>query len=330
MSAPALLSLLADGKVHSGERLAESLAVSRTAVWKAIERLREQGVPVQARRREGYQLPQAIELLDEELIRRQILAPRAAILSELTLNFDVESTNTLLLERAPPAAGFATASLAELQTKGRGRRGREWLHSFGGGIALSMSWHFRDMPRDLSALSLAAGVAVARALERAGARRIGLKWPNDLWFEDRKVGGILIEMRSEAAGPAFVVIGIGLNVANPPESLQAIEATGVKAAAIAQSCAVPPSRNAVAGLVIDEMLEMLPRFSLQGFVPYRTAWSDGDALAGRSIRVVVGDAEIAGIARGIDADGGLLVEVGGAVKKFVSGEVTLRLQTESA
>ena len=330
MSGRALLSLLADGEVHSGERLADALAVSRAAVWKSIERLRGQGVPIQARRREGYHLAGAVEMLEVAGIRRWISAPHAAILAELKLHFEVESTNTLLLDEPPPATGCAKACIAELQTRGRGRRGREWLHSFGGGIALSMSWHFRDMPRDLSALSLGAGVAVARALARVGAGRIGLKWPNDLWFEDRKIGGILIEMRSEAAGPAFVVIGIGLNVSNPPESLQAIAATGVQAATIAQSCAVAPSRNAVAGLVIDEMLDMLPRFSADGFASYRAAWEHGDALRDRPIRVISGEAEIAGIARGIDADGGLLVEVAGALRKFVSGEASLRLQTEGA
>jgi BirA family transcriptional regulator, biotin operon repressor / biotin---[acetyl-CoA-carboxylase] ligase len=322
MSTPALLRMLADGAVHSGERLADSLRVSRTAVWKTIERLRGQGVPIEARRRQGYRLPAAVEFLDEGQIQRQISAQNAAALGRLSMHFDVRSTNTLLLEDPPPAAGVANACLAELQTHGRGRRGREWLHPFGGGIALSMSWHFRDMPRDLSALSLATGVAVARALRRAGAKGIALKWPNDIWFGDRKIGGVLIEMRSEAAGPAFVVIGIGLNVTTSPQSLQA--------ATVAQACGTPPSRNAVAGLVVDEMLGMLTRFSADGFAAFREAWIQIDALRGRAVRVIVGGQESVGTAHGIDLDGGLLVDVDGSVKKFVSGEATLRLQTEKA
>jgi len=322
MSAHALLRMLADGAVHSGERLADSLQVSRTAVWKTIERLRDRGVPIEARRRQGYRLPAAVEFLDGGQILRHVSAQNAAALGELAIHFDVNSTNTLLLEEPPPATGLANACLAELQSRGRGRRGREWLHPFGGGIALSMSWHFRDMPRHLSALSLATGVAVARALRRAGANGIALKWPNDIWFEDRKIGGILIEMRSEAGGPAFVVIGIGLNVTTSPQSLPAATA--------AQACGAPPSRNAVAGLVVDEMLAMLIRFSADGFAAYRDAWIQVDALRGRGVRVIVGGQESLGIARGIDLDGGLLVEVDGFVKKFVSGEATLRLQTEPA
>ena len=248
-------------------------------------------------------------------------------MSQLRLDFEVESTNTLLLEEPPPSPGHASVCLAELQSGGRGRRGRKWLNPFGGGLALSISWHFPDPPQDLSALSLAAGVAVLRAALRVGAKGIALKWPNDIWLDDRKVGGILIEMRSEAAGLAFVVIGIGVNVTTGPQALARIAATGVRPASLAQACAAPPSRNEVAGAIIEEMLDMLPQFSRDGFAPYRQAWRLSDALHGREVRVLAGDSTIDGTARGIDADGGLLVEVNGAIKKFVSGDVSLRLGT---
>ena len=326
MSARDLLQLLADGGVHSGERLAAHLQVTRTAVWKSVERLRGHGIGVQALAREGYSLAAPVELLDAVRIEQQVSAARNSVLAQLQVHFEVESTNTLLLEGAHPPPGVGFACLTELQTQGRGRRGRQWLSAFGEGLALSLSWSFADSPKDLSALSLAVGVAVARAAQRFGAQHIGLKWPNDIWFRDRKLGGVLIDMRSEAGGPAFVVIGVGLNVNPTAATLAAIQSGGVWAAGLAQACPASLSRNALAGAVIDEMLAVLQQFAVDGFAPFRDEWSALDALRNRPVRVLLGATEFTGIAAGIDADGGLLLDIDGQVRKFVSGEASLRLQ----
>ena len=334
MSARDLLQLLADGGVHSGERLAAHLQVSRTAVWKSIERLRGHGIGVQAQAREGYSLAAPVELLDAARIEEQISDARKPTLAQLQVLFEVDSTNTLLLEGAHPPPGAAFACLTELQTRGRGRRGRQWLGTFGEGLALSLSWSFADTPKDLSALSLAVGVAVARVARRLGAQHVGLKWPNDIWFRDRKLGGVLIEMRSEAGGPAFVVIGVGLNVNPTAATLDAIqrggarggERGGVAAAGLAQACPTGLSRNALAGAVIDELLGVLLQFAVDGFAPFRDEWSTLDALRNRPVRVLLGTDHFDGIAAGIDTDGGLLLDNGGQVRKFVSGEASLRLQ----
>jgi BirA family biotin operon repressor/biotin-[acetyl-CoA-carboxylase] ligase len=216
-----------------------------------------------------------------------------------------------------------------LQHAGRGRRGRRWVAPFGSGLALSLAWSFRDAGRDLPNLSLAAGLAVTRALTRVGARDISLKWPNDLWLRDRKIGGVLLELRAEAGGPAHVVIGIGLNVALAPDARAAIEAAdalGVAVASIADACVSPPSRNRIAGATLDELLRMLTEFEQQGFAPFREAWSALDALRGRTVRVMQGERIIVGRAQGIDADGALCVEVDRGLQRFVSGEVSLRLE----
>ncbi len=328
MSARDLLQLLADGGVHSGERLAAHLQVSRTAVWKCIERLRGHGIGVQAQAREGYSLIAPVELLDASRIEEQISVGHTGLLAQLQVHFEVDSTNTLLLEGAHPPPGTAFACLTELQTQGRGRRGRQWFSSFGEGLALSLSWSFADTPKDLSALSLAVGVAVARAATRLGAQHISLKWPNDLWFHDRKLGGILIEMRSEAGGPAFVVIGVGLNVHPTAATLDILQRGGVAAAGLAQACPAKLSRNALAGAVIDEMLAVLQQFASDGFAPFREEWSALDALRNRPVRVLLGTDDCSGTAAGIDVDGGLLLDSGGQVRKFVSGEASLRLQAD--
>jgi BirA family biotin operon repressor/biotin-[acetyl-CoA-carboxylase] ligase len=215
--------------------------------------------------------------------------------------------------------------LAELQHAGRGRRGRQWNMPFGGGIALSMAWSFNDAAQASPALSLCVGVAVSRALMRAGARGVGLKWPNDLWFEDRKIGGVLIEMRAEAGGPAHVVIGIGINVSLTPEARARLEAPGDRVAAVADACPATPSRNFIAGAIIDELLVMLLEFERDGFAAFRDRWLALDVLRGRPAVVWIGATAICGTARGVDARGALLLERDGRLHEYLSGEVSLRL-----
>jgi BirA family biotin operon repressor/biotin-[acetyl-CoA-carboxylase] ligase len=322
---PPLVALLADGELRSGQWLAGQLGVSRAAVWKAIERLRAQGVAVDAVPRRGYRFPTGVELLADGPIRAALHAERAARLGRLELCFEVDSTNTRLLNARPPAEGSADACLSELQHAGRGRRGRPWIAPFGGSLALSLSWLFRDATRVSPALSLSVGVAVARALARAGAHGIGLKWPNDLWWHDRKVGGILLEMRTEASGPAHIVVGVGLNLALAPAVRAEIESSGVSIATVADACGSGPSRNFLAGAIIDELLSMLVRFERDGFAAFRTEWTALDALADRPARVLMGHNTVSGTARGVDEEGALRLERAGTIERFVAGEVSLRV-----
>jgi BirA family biotin operon repressor/biotin-[acetyl-CoA-carboxylase] ligase len=322
---PALLVLLADGRLHSGEWLAKELRVSRAAVWKGVGRLRALGVPVLAVPRRGYRLPEAVEMLDRLRIEAELSPRRQAQMRRFELLFEVDSTNTRLLASPPPPPGSADICLSELQHAGRGRRGRRWIAPFGAAIALSAAWTFSDGARTLPALSLAVGVAVWRALIRAGARGVALKWPNDIWFQDRKIGGVLTELRAEASGPAHVVIGIGINVTLPPEARREIEACGASVAAVTDACVAAPSRNALAGALLDELLSMLEQFEREGFAAFRDAWMALDALSGRPARIVLADTAIVGTARGVDPEGALLLDTGDHVRRFVSGEASLRL-----
>lgn len=322
---PPLLKLLADGELHSGEWLAEAMGHTRAAVWKAVERLRALGIDIHALPRRGYRLASPIELLDARQIGAEIATARTPHLRNLDLLFEVDSTNTRLLAAAAPPLGSADVCMSELQHAGRGRLGRRWIAPFGAGIAMSVGWSFSDMARTLPALSLGVGVAVARALARAGAVGTSLKWPNDIWFRDRKMGGVLIELRAEAQGPAHVVIGIGINVILPPGARQKIEASGVAVAAVEDACEAMPSRNRVAGAILDELLSMLLQYERQGFAAFRDAWAALDALNGRPAQIIVGDSVVTGVARGVDVDGALLLDNGDRVQRFVSGEASLRL-----
>jgi BirA family transcriptional regulator, biotin operon repressor / biotin---[acetyl-CoA-carboxylase] ligase len=327
---PPLLVLLADGEVHSGEWLAKELGQTRAAVWKGVERLRAMGIEVQALARRGYCLADPVELLDAHRIRAELGEAGRSHLHRLELLFEVDSTNTRLLSSAPPPPSTADVCVSELQHAGRGRLGRRWFAPFGGSIAMSLGWTCSDVIRTLPALSLGVGVAVSRALARAGAEGISLKWPNDIWFRDRKLGGVLIELRAEAGGPAHVVIGVGLNVRLPEASRREIEASGVAVAAVTEACRVAPSRNLVAGAILDELLSMLVQYERCGFSAFRDAWAALDGLKNRPAQVVVGGTAILGVARGVDSDGALLLETKESMQRFVSGEASLRLSVGNA
>ena len=322
---PRLLQLLADGEVHSGESLAAELRQTRAAVWKGVQRLRAIGIEVQALARRGYRLAAPVELLDAGRVRAELGEDRRPHLHSLEVLFEVGSTNTRLLGSPPPPPGTADVCMAELQLAGRGRLGRRWIAPFGGGIAMSLGWTCSDVVRTLPALSLGVGVAVSRALKRAGAQGISLKWPNDIWFNDRKLGGVLIELRAEAGGPAHVVIGVGINVSLPAEARREIEAAGTAVAAVTDACKEPVSRNAAAGAILDELLSMLVQYERLGFAAFRDAWTALDGLNGRPAQVLVGETATVGIARGVDADGALLLETKDRLQRFVSGEASLRL-----
>jgi BirA family biotin operon repressor/biotin-[acetyl-CoA-carboxylase] ligase len=186
-----------------------------------------------------------------------------------------------------------------------------------------MSWSYRDSPATLAALSLAAGVAALRALRRLGIDGLSLKWPNDIVRADAKLGGILIDLRGEAAGPAYVVVGIGINVRLPRAARGALAATGVEATDLASLGAVP-ARNEMAAVLIAELHQALGEFGARGMAAFADEWQAADALAGRAVRVLHGGQQLDGEARGVDADGALLLDADGGRRRIVSGEVSVR------
>jgi len=198
--------------------------------------------------------------------------------------------------------------LSELQHAGRGRRGRHWIAPFGCGVALSMGWSFTDASKASPTLSLSVGVAVARALARAGALGLGLKWPNDIWLGERKIGGVLIELRAEAGGPAHVVIGVGVNVILAPATRAQIEAVGVQVAAVADACTAPPRAISLPAPSSTSFLSMLADFEREGFAAFRAAWTALDVLRDRPAQVLTGENVISGTARGVNAHGALQLE----------------------
>lgn len=319
-----LLGLLADGELHSGEHLAARLAISRAAVWKQLKLLGDWGIELQATPGSGYRLIEPLDLLDAAAIRSALPQWAAGRLRNLEVHEELPSTSDHLLAVAELPAGKFDACLAEFQSAGRGRRGRRWLAPFASGLCLSVNWSFRDAPSALGALSLAAGVAILRALRRLHIHGLALKWPNDIVHGRRKLGGILIDMRGEAAGPAYVVVGCGINV-RLPQSLRAeLQAEGAETAGLAELLDSPLSRNALAASFVNEIALALEEFGQRGLAAFMDEWQGADDLVDQRVRVLQGTETVEGIARGIDADGALLVDVRGARRRVLSGEVTIR------
>ncbi len=231
----------------------------------------------------------------------------ATHVSSVEAAWTVDSTNSVLLARQNPPFGACEVLLAEYQTAGRGRRGRAWVAPPGGSICLSLSWAFREVPPDLSALGLVIGVCALRALRDSGLEGARLKWPNDIVVEGKKLGGILIELRAESSGPACAVIGIGLNVALGANVLKALEETGVAATDLAGAGLKQPSRNAVAAALVSEVVRGLLVFEKEGLRAFAEEWRAADALHGRQIDVHTPE----GVARGASARHRLAWSAGG-------------------
>jgi BirA family transcriptional regulator, biotin operon repressor / biotin---[acetyl-CoA-carboxylase] ligase len=334
-TAPRLLTLLCDGKLHSGAQLAQALGVSRAAVWKLVGELQAAGIAIESVSRRGYRFPYAVELLDADCMRAEARRLGRRLPEALEVHFRMDSTNEHLYAAPPPLPGSAHVAFAELQTAGRGRRGRRWIAPFGSGLTFSIAWTFAETPADLPALGLALGVTVARTLRQLDARGVALKWPNDLLAGGRKLGGLLTQLRQEAGGAATVVAGLGLNLSLPREAAELLAQSPDTAAG--QPAPLPPTdlentmpagmpaRNLVAARLVLALEDALAEFATRGFAAFIADWSALDALRDAPVRVHQGGTELEGIARGADRDGALLVETtGGRVLRLFSGDVSVR------
>jgi len=265
--------------------------------------------------------------LDAGRIRAGMSPEWQAKLRQLTLLQKTDSTNTEVL-RLPGDRQHAHAILAECQTGGRGRRHRSWHSPAGGNIYLSLGWWFRDNNWPLSTTPLVVAIAVSRALSRAGLQGHGIKWPNDILVDGKKLAGILVELQSAGNGPALAVIGVGLNVRmpapDPAEPGMAIDRPWTDLISQLKPENAGISRNRLASFLLDELLDALESFELKGFGEFFEAWTRLDLLRGGKIMLEKDGTEIPGVARGVDENGGLLLETASSgMQVFHSGEVSV-------
>lgn len=317
-----LLCLLADGRFHSGEDLGRMLGVGRAAVWKLVRSLEPLGLDVYAVRGKGYRLAEPLELLSRERVLAELEPATAALLHQLEVIPEIDSTNRYLMERARTVMASAKACLAEYQSTGRGRQGRPWISPFGTNVYISVLRRFDVGAEALQGLSLAAGVAVMRALSALGIAELRLKWPNDLVWRERKLGGLLVETAGEPAGPWYVVVGVGLNLFVPEASARLIDQPWVDLKTMA---AQRIGRNRIAGRVLFHLLTGLEEFSREGFAAFRQEWERHDLIRDRLVDVFCAGSVTHGRASGVDHTGALLLSVGGQMVRVLSGDVSLRV-----
>ncbi|NOX43270.1 MAG: bifunctional biotin--[acetyl-CoA-carboxylase] ligase/biotin operon repressor BirA [Gammaproteobacteria bacterium] len=317
-----IISILSDGAFHSGEELGKTLGISRTGIWMAIKKLSTYGLDLHSVRGKGYRFAHAVELLDSTKILRSIEASTRNKISNLDVFLQLESTNAYLMGKVNSDIDKANVCFAEMQTAGRGRRGRKWISPFGGNIYMSILRHFSSDPQMLGGLGLALSVAIIRTLQDFGINDVKLKWPNDVIWQKRKLAGTLVEMVAESTGPCRVVMGIGFNADLSNSVSHQIDQPWVDLKTILGEV---PSRNQLAGKLLQQLFNAITQFEQSGLSMFAEEWRRYDAYSGNHVSLLLPKDKISGICEGIDNMGALLVRVAdGQIQKFTSGEISLR------
>ncbi|MGL4206840.1 MAG: bifunctional biotin--[acetyl-CoA-carboxylase] ligase/biotin operon repressor BirA [Aeromonadaceae bacterium] len=310
----ALLRLLADGEFHSGEQIGDALAISRAAVSQQIKGLKALGLDIYSVTGKGHALAEPLELLEPETLRQEAGGAPIHCIAV------IDSTNRYMMSRLGDWQK-GECLLAECQTAGRGRRGREWISPFGGQLILSLYWRLEEGMAAAMGLSLVVGVVLAETLVAAGFPGIGLKWPNDLYAQGQKLAGILVEMSAIAGGSCHVVIGVGANISMPAQLGASITQPWTALSAIGSA---PIARNRLTADFIRQLRLALLAFEQHGLAPFIERWNRMDLYRDGPVRLLLGEQEISGIARGIDGQGGLVLETETGLHTYVGGEISLR------
>lgn len=314
-----LLPLLRHDRFQSGQALAESLGVTRPTIANWVRELGALGVDIHTVKGRGYRLAEPISLLERERILAGLDADLKSALQVLDIQTDLDSTNRWVMEQKP-APGRWSICAAEYQYQGRGRRGRVWRSPPASNLMVSVALR-ADLPSQaLYAASLIAGVAVVRALRSALAVEVALKWPNDLYYQNAKLGGILCELQGNPLDQPVLTIGLGLNVSNKPEGLDqsAVALTDIQRAAV--------DRNALLVAVLNELYGVFTELQQAGGLDALLAeWGRYDCIRDRSVRLLRAERSETVTARGVDANGQLLVEAADGRRFSVNGgEVSVR------
>ncbi|MDH2898249.1 bifunctional biotin--[acetyl-CoA-carboxylase] ligase/biotin operon repressor BirA [Rahnella variigena] len=308
-----LISILADGEFHSGEQLGTAMGMSRAAINKHIQTVRDWGVDIFTVPGKGYSLPHQIKLLDEAKILEMLPSGKISVLPV------IDSTNQYLMDRIGELSS-GDACVAEYQQAGRGRRGRKWFSPFGSNLYLSMYWKLEQGPAAAMGLSLVIGIVMAEVLQRLGAKDVRVKWPNDLYLNDRKLAGILVELTGKTGDAAQLVIGAGINLKMREPAADTINQGWINL----QEAGVNIDRNELTATLLNELRSALLHFEREGLTPFIARWRGLDNFLDRPVKLLIGEQEIHGIERGIDPQGALLLEQDGVLKPYIGGEISLR------
>ncbi|TQV85528.1 bifunctional biotin--[acetyl-CoA-carboxylase] ligase/biotin operon repressor BirA [Aliikangiella coralliicola] len=320
-----LLRRLSDGKFHSGESLANELEISRTAVWKLIQKIESWQVEIYSVRGRGYQIPGGLDLLDQPSLQTHIEQNNVLFKKVIVLS-SIDSTADFLARDWKKLAGVGRVCIAEHQSAGRGRKGRPWISPFGANLYFSVGV---ELPLGLSALgglSLAVGISLCRTLNRFADNQVKIKWPNDLLVDDKKLAGILVEASGDTTDNSFLNIGVGINWNMQLDQGEAIDQPWVN---LKDYVPDTLSRNQILESILIELDKALREYLQGGFTKIVDAWPELSAMYRRAVTIHLPKGLVQGKEVGIESNGALRLETENGIQIFHSGEVSLRKRNEA-
>lgn len=313
-----LLNALSSGEFQSGQALADMLGVSRTAVANHIKQLQQLGLDIYKVKGRGYCLADKLDLLDAARISqlRKISCP------DILVQHITDSTNSQLMQKVQD--GLVTEPgytiVAEAQTAGRGRRGRNWYSPFAASLYFSMYWRLEQGIQAAMGLSLVVGIAIARLLKQQYRVDARVKWPNDVYVDDKKLCGILVELAGQAHAGCDVIIGIGMNIRLPHQALHSIDQQYIDLTGAADKVV---DRNLLVALLQEQLKTLLTEFTHQGFTGFVDEFDQYNQYRNKAVKLI-GKEDITGICIGVDKQGALLVKTVTGVQAYFGGELSLR------
>jgi BirA family biotin operon repressor/biotin-[acetyl-CoA-carboxylase] ligase len=312
-----IIQQLASGDFVSGEKLGNDLGVSRAAIAKHIEAIAEMGLDIFRVTGKGYKLAKPLSLLSKEKISNLLESND----EQLEIHRLIDSTNSYLLRRLPHQLQNGQVCLAEFQSAGRGRRGRQWISPFGSHIYMSMYRYLEQGMSGAMGLSVVAALAVFDSIKALYHIDVELKWPNDVYLNGKKLAGILIDLEGQPLEACHCIIGIGLNLNMPDESAQLVDQPWSELSSMVTQ---PIDRNALAASLINHLNKRLIEHKESGLSNMLSQWHQHDIYFNKPIKIITGIKETFGISRGIDNQGALLIESAGKISPVYGGEVSLR------
>ncbi|NRD30467.1 bifunctional biotin--[acetyl-CoA-carboxylase] ligase/biotin operon repressor BirA [Shewanella sp. DC2-4] len=307
-----ILALLSSGQFVSGEQLATELGISRAAVNKHIDALETYGVAIYSVKGRGYKLANPISLIDASRLVQSI--------DNRCFYFDeIASTNGFLLDHITELKN-GDVCVAEYQSAGRGRRGRTWVSPYGHHLYFSLFWTFPQGMAQAMGLSLAVACTLVEVLKSFGVENIGVKWPNDIYLDNKKLAGILIEMSGQADSLCQLIIGVGVNMTMSEEQGKGIDQPWSDLSELVDM----PDKTALVIALQKQLKRDIQLFEREGLAAFKTRWQAADLFYGREIRLLMGEKSVEGICRGVDEQGAVLLETADGVQAFIGGEISLR------
>ena len=308
------------GGYVSGEEISQQLGVSRTAVWKHIQEIKQAGYAIEAHSRRGYTLRQAPDLLLPDEIHT--ILDTKVLGRDIHYYPEVESTNNVAKKLAADGCREGTLIVAERQSSGRGRISRGWYSPYGKGIWMSVVLKPPFSPQEAPKCTLMAAVAINKAIREFTGVQSGIKWPNDILYNGKKLVGILTEMSAEMDAINYIVIGMGINVninaAEFPDEIADI------ASSLSEATGRKVERLPLLAAILKQLEKLYTDVTAHGFEQMFDEWRAQSVTLGQAVAVVAANNKFEGVAVNIDEDGALLVKAADGLKRVIAGDVSIR------